>query len=131
MLYASGMIVIEHFMVRLWYSRKSTGPGRWRAWFKFQLFFFASFVNLCKQFNSLKLQVIYNNSSTYYWNSYVYVKTKWGSLCENLLKLLSVILLSLLYIRICDCYCFSWASSVTLYALSQLIFKKAIFSRHC
>jgi len=32
-LYASGLIVEEHLMMRLWYSRKSTGPGYRRPWF--------------------------------------------------------------------------------------------------
>ena len=32
-LYASGLIVEERLMMRLWYSRKSTGPGCRRPWF--------------------------------------------------------------------------------------------------
>lgn len=84
MLYASGLIVKEHYMVRLWSSRKSTGPGCEWPWFRFQFCFFVSSISLWKKFNSLKLQGSYNDSSAYNWNVYVYIKLKEGMYVKTL-----------------------------------------------
>lgn len=84
MLYASGLIGKEHFMLRLWSGRESTGPARRRPRFRFQLCVFASFGSLCKEFNSLKLRGRYNDSSAYNWNLYVYIKLNEGVYVKTL-----------------------------------------------
>lgn len=107
MLYASGLIVKEHYMVRHWSSRKSTGPGCGRPWFRFQLCFFVSSASLWKEFNSLKLQGSYNDSSAYNWNVYVYIKLKEGVYVKTLQNCKGQFYYVLLYIIMCNCSCFS------------------------
>lgn len=83
MLYASGLILKEHFMVRLWYSRKCTGPGHRKPSLKFHLCCFASFVSLCKELNLIDISGETGLIIEIY--MYVCIKTKQRSLCENLI----------------------------------------------